>query len=372
MDFNFVFEGGGAKGLVFIGAMQAMEAAGYGYDRLMGTSAGAITATLLAAGYTTDELLAASIEELPDGTRVFSTFLDVPTGFDAQDIAASALFGALQGIDLPLIPERVEEKIDRAIMDRLMGSDKYRQIFSFIEKGGLYAGKAFYDFFQSKLDAGGRGLANATLAEMYAQTGRHLTLIAADTTGAEMLVLNHITAPDCPVVWAVRMSMSVPFLWQEVRWDAAWGQYRQRDISGHSIVDGGVLSNFPINLLISKDVAVRQMMGEHNGLFTIGMLIDETLPLKRPDTSVEFFSLADVIDKLKNAETTQRIMRLIDTMTQAHDRQVIQAYADGVIRLPAEGYGTTDFDMDDKRMHDLILSARLTTEEFLAGFTPPT
>ncbi|WP_025026217.1 patatin-like phospholipase family protein [Caldalkalibacillus mannanilyticus] len=51
-----VFEGGGVKGIAFVGAIQETEKRGYQFARLAGTSAGAITASLLAAGYTGSEL----------------------------------------------------------------------------------------------------------------------------------------------------------------------------------------------------------------------------------------------------------------------------------------------------------------------------
>ena len=47
MRYDLVFEGGGAKGMAFVGAMQEFEAAGHTYDRVLGTSAGSITASLL-------------------------------------------------------------------------------------------------------------------------------------------------------------------------------------------------------------------------------------------------------------------------------------------------------------------------------------
>ena len=37
--------------------------------------------------------------------------------------------------------------------------------------------------------------------------------------------LNHRTAPDVPVAMAVRMSMSIPFVWREVVWQKEWGTY---------------------------------------------------------------------------------------------------------------------------------------------------
>lgn len=51
-----VFEGGGVRGIAFVGAVSAFEEAGYGWHFLAGTSAGAIIASLLAAGYDADQL----------------------------------------------------------------------------------------------------------------------------------------------------------------------------------------------------------------------------------------------------------------------------------------------------------------------------
>ena len=53
--FDMVFEGGGAKGTAFVGALEVLFAAGHKHRRLVGTSAGAITATLLGAGYSPQE-----------------------------------------------------------------------------------------------------------------------------------------------------------------------------------------------------------------------------------------------------------------------------------------------------------------------------
>ena len=47
-----VFEGGGVKGIALVGAVAVAEEKGYRWANLAGTSAGAIVASLLAAGYT--------------------------------------------------------------------------------------------------------------------------------------------------------------------------------------------------------------------------------------------------------------------------------------------------------------------------------
>src|SRR5690625_2849867 len=51
-----VFEGGGVKAIGLVGALTVAERRGYRWKRMAGTSAGAIIASLLAAGYTADEI----------------------------------------------------------------------------------------------------------------------------------------------------------------------------------------------------------------------------------------------------------------------------------------------------------------------------
>jgi NTE family protein len=55
---NLVFEGGGVKGIAYVGALQELENQGIlqHIKNVAGTSAGAITATLLALNYTPDEI----------------------------------------------------------------------------------------------------------------------------------------------------------------------------------------------------------------------------------------------------------------------------------------------------------------------------
>ncbi|MBA2298004.1 MAG: patatin-like phospholipase family protein, partial [Actinobacteria bacterium] len=53
---DLVFEGGGVKGIGLAGAVETLEARGYKPQNVAGTSAGAISASLLAAGYSAQEL----------------------------------------------------------------------------------------------------------------------------------------------------------------------------------------------------------------------------------------------------------------------------------------------------------------------------
>jgi len=56
MEINAVFEGGGVRGIALAGAAAGALDAGYTFHRTVGTSAGALVAALLAAGYNASEL----------------------------------------------------------------------------------------------------------------------------------------------------------------------------------------------------------------------------------------------------------------------------------------------------------------------------
>ena len=222
MQYDMVFEGGGAKGMVFVGALEVFASAGHTHGRLLGTSAGAITSALLAAGYSPGEMLE-SLSEKIEGHSVFADFMAVPLALTKDAIRTSATRELLRNIDLPYIPERFEEKLDDHLVEWLAAQPSLRCVFSFIERGGWYSADNFVTWLKRRLDTGAHGgmprhYSHMTLAQFYESTKTDLALVASDTTKGAMLVLNHRTAPDLPLVWAVRMSMSVPLLWQEVIW----------------------------------------------------------------------------------------------------------------------------------------------------------
>jgi len=366
MEYDLVFEGGGAKGMVFVGALDAFTQAGHTAGRLLGTSAGAITATLLAAGYTGQEMLDA-LNEKQQGKPVFMSFLGIPGPFAEGEVRNSATMEFLEAVDLPLVPGFVEKRLDKALIALLTENQKYCHLFSFVEWGGWYAADAFVSWMEQRLRSGERNgtkrqFSNMTLGQFFDATGSELTLIASDTAAQQILVLNHLTAPDCPVVWAVRMSMSIPLFWQEVEWRKEWGQYRGRDIAGHSIVDGGMLSNFPIELLVSDAAHVTAVMGKKTTSNVIGLLIDENQIVPGAPQPPEAAAGGFAIGRLK---TIQRLKRLVDTMTNAHDKEIVESLSDLVVRLPAKGFGTTEFDMTDERRTALLAAGRKAMTEHL-------
>jgi NTE family protein len=373
---DLVFEGGGAKGMVFIGALDVLfEEAGHKHGRLLGTSAGAITALALAAGYTVPELNAALLEKDAQGKPVFMSFLGNPAPFDASAIRASAIRRLLQELNMPFVPDFTEERMDDWIANQLAENEWGRHLFSFVERGGWYSADPFVAWAERKLNEGKlngrpRHFGKLTLVEYFEATGVELTLTAADTTWARILWLNHRSAPDCPAVWAARMSMSVPLLWQEVEWRRQWGAYHTwnpatkrleaNDIAGHVIVDGGLLSNFPLALFLADSPDVTAVVGPPRVKNVLGLLIDESLPVPgrppRPEGSGSVFA---------GLRTVERLRRLADTATGAHDNMAKAAFAPHVVRLPASGYGTTQFDMTDAERTALVEAGRQAMREFL-------
>ncbi len=158
---------------------------------------------------------------------------------------------------------------------------------------------------------------------------------------------NRTTAPDVPVVWAVRMSMSIPFVWREVVWQDSWGQYRGRRKTGNIIVDGGVLSNFPIRLIAGPAPGIMADAGP-NGALNLGLMLDDQLAVPGVDPKPNPIGQLRVIE---------RVARLMDTMMGARDNEDVREHASEICHLPVNGYGTIEFNMSDTKLKALVAAA---------------
>ncbi len=373
MQYDLVLEGGGAKGMAFVGAMQEFEAAGHTIGRIIGSSAGAITAVSLAAGYSAAEMRA-TLSERAGNEPVFTTFLGNPPA--PPDPAQSALAEFFRGMDLSGLPEWAEGRLENRLLKTLAGNATGRQLLSFFDYGGLYSADAFVSWLEAKLNEGQfrgrrRNFGRATFAELYKSTGVELSLTTSDTTMNRLHILNHRTTPRLPVVWGARMSMSFPLLWQEVVWREEWGKFHatrdgrlvEIDLTGNVMVDGGMLSNFPIELFVSREPGVTSVMGSEPSEHVLGFLIDESLPVKDAPPKAAGSPLAA---RLGASRTAQRLRGLVDTMSSARDKAVIDENRQRVVRLPAKTYGTIDFDMDDARRDALVAAAAAATRDYFA------
>ncbi|MGB8770378.1 MAG: patatin-like phospholipase family protein [Candidatus Korobacteraceae bacterium] len=351
---DLVFQGGGAKGAAFVGALEVLAAAGHSHRRLIGTSAGAITATLLGAGYSAAELSQATAETLPGTTDpVFTTFMDAPktNDFDSAEIANSQIMELLENAHVPGFASK-------EMLSLGMQLDLFREMFSFNECGGFYTGNAFLAWFRNKLQAK-RLDPDLTWSQFAAKTGSDVSVVTSDVTEQEMLVLNERTAPQVPVALAVRMSMSIPFVWREMIWDSAWGMYRGRNKTGHTFVDGGVLSNFPLELVAESNPEIVEIMGntDPNGAGTLGLMLDQNIAVPGAGNSQT---------PRPRLRTADRVTRLIDTMTGSSDAEIMRKYPNLICHLPVGGYGTTEFRMSQDRMNLLIGAGRTAMTAYLS------
>lgn len=355
--YDLVFEGGGAKGMAFAGALEVFSKAGHTHRRIVGTSAGAITAMLTGAGYTPDDLTTECTKTDPaTGKPVFATFMDAPVDgdFSAEMVENCETLTLLRAAGFALPGLALMEK---EIIKALLHVELYRELFSFNECGGFYAGDAALTWIRQRLVAKGMA-AGITWAEFAKATGNDVSVVTTNTTAKEMTVLNARTAPDCPVAESVRMSMSIPFVWREMIWQTGWGKYMGRDLTGNIFVDGGVLSNFPLRLVTDASADVVAIMGktDPNGAGTLGLYLDGKTPVPGAEVS------DTVRPRLRLAD---RVTNLIDTLTDSSDLAVMRDYASSICRLPVGGYGTTEFRMSPERQQLLINSGRVAMQAYL-------
>jgi NTE family protein len=372
---DLVFQGGGAKGLAHIGAIKSLEEQGRSYRRLVGTSAGSIVAVLLAAGYSADEMEAVIAERMPDGNIIMGSFLVPPEKdeFSEEQLRNSVTYRSFQDILPEFVPDFASEELDLDAVKLLLDSPEYRGLFSLLEEGGLYSGSGFVAWLAEQLDRDGRDLGGATLAEFHDATGADLTIVATDTNNGIMLMLNHRTAPDLPVVWAVRMSTSIPFVFQEVAWWPEWGAYLGQDISGHLIVDGGTATNLPLALVLSQDEEIMAAMElQPDPARVIGLVLDQQSRLPglemtpTPRAALNVDALEDQRIEQRWQQIEQRTLNVVDTLLNAHDNLLAATYPQHVCKLPVGGIATLEYDMSDEKIGKLLAAAGAEMSDCLA------
>lgn len=259
---DVVFGGGGILGIALVGYVYLLEQVGIRFLSISGTSAGAIVATILAALDSKEkpkaELL---LEELADVN--FRSFVD-------GDFAVRIL---------------VDDVVPHASKAELVvaGATVYLKDHN---KSGLNPGNAFLNWISGVLAKRGVHTVKdlqARVKELPAgiqNTGEEpwpglpdwpLKIVTADIATQTKVVLPEMGElfwdnPDqLDPATLVRASMSIPIFFEPVTvplpaatprrlqlWDSLAG-YKE-DLPSHSVfVDGGVMSNFPINIFHRND-----------------------------------------------------------------------------------------------------------------------
>ncbi len=306
---DLVFEGGGVKGIGLAGAFRKLEDDGWQAQRVAGTSAGAITAALVAAGYGGQDLERLVLQDMQ-----FSRFADGRGG--------------------------------------LLG-----ETWELLHRGGLHAGTYFLNWMRERLEAKGvtRFGDLRTDDDTQDPSRRYrLQVIASDLSERRMLVLPRdadrlgVEPDELSVAEAVRMSMSIPIFFDP------WRQRHPGTQAVHTIVDGGLLSNFPVWLFDCPPDQPPQWP-------TFGMLLvapaqrDQRVAVDEQDRS------ADV-----SLSPLGYVSAMAHTMLEAHDRLYVeQAEYARTIPIPTLGVNTTQFDIGAELKGRLYRSGHDAATAFL-------
>jgi len=191
---NLIFEGGGVKGIAYAGAIKVLDEKDMleSLSRVGGTSAGAITAALLALGAGWED-----IRDIVGGTD-FRKFMDDSWGL-------------------------------------------IRDVSRLVKDYGWYKGDAFAKWMKKQILSlsGKQNLTFADLEDLKSQNPeqyRSLYIVGTNLSMQIPEIYSVEHSPDMEIWDAVRISMSIPFFFAAVK-------------NGDDIfVDGGVTWNYPINI----------------------------------------------------------------------------------------------------------------------------
>ncbi len=215
---------------------------------------------------------------------------------------------------------------------------------------GLAHGQVFHDWFRDQIN-------NQTFGDIQA-ANRTLKLIATDITRREMLVLpdslgsyrlSKDTAtidPDTfPIADAVRMSMSIPYFFQPI-------ELIHSETGPSTIVDGGVLSNFPVWIF---DVADHDPLRPTFGFKLVGG--------KAAGSGLERITKAF-------GWPVQTGVDIFHTATDAWDKYwVAHSTYVRTCAISAGDIGTTEFNLSDEQKQWLLDSGKKAAGTFLDGWS---
>lgn len=329
---NLVFEGGGVKGIAYVGALRALERHGAleHVTRVGGTSAGAINALIVALGYTHEEQL--ELMQRAD----FREFLDDEFGF-------------------------------------------LRDVWRLVKQFGWNPGDVFSGWIGG-IVAGRLGRADATFADLERATGIELYVVGANLATGFSEVFSAERHADMPLAKAVRISMSIPLLFTAVR-------HGPRD---DVYVDGGVILNYPVKLF--DRMKYIDMTAEAYAVRRTGYYDDENVRFlrTRPGRSLYAYNRQTLGLRLDTAEqiglyryneplrgrTVGDLLRyaraLTDALRNVQENQHL--HSDDwhrTVYINTLDVGTTDFDIADAKKQQLVEQGEAGVERYFEWFDDP-
>jgi len=260
---NLVMEGAGVKGFAYAGALQVLDSIGVLKDiqRVAGTSVGAIQGALLAVGYSSNEIIELTahipLKRFNDGGWMLAG-----------------------------------------------GISRLRNQF------GWYKGEKIAKWME-ELIAAKTGNGHITFSELHALNNekgyKDLYITGTDLTYQTLRVFSYENYPDMRICDAVRISLSIPLYYRAVLMDDSGRIYKRQGNPQqqlHVMVDGGVLSNYPIFLFDSARY-VNNIYTEVKTRFenpeTLGLMMEmpEQIQYNRQQPGVYPFTIYTMNDYLR-------------------------------------------------------------------------
>jgi len=214
---DLVLSGGGVKGIGLVGSIVALMEAGYAIQRVSGTSAGSVVGAILAAGTQGSKQLT------PDEVRQLTMTLPYRKFLDPTPITGIPVLGQAWGV---------------------------------LTDEGIYKGDFAHEWIRAQLqNLGVRTFGDLAVDDDHLLPERRYKLVVtvADVTTGQMVRLPWdyrrlygLDPDEQSVADAVRASMSIPFFFRPVKLKSANG-------ITSTLVDGGLLSNFPIDSFARAD-----------------------------------------------------------------------------------------------------------------------
>lgn len=315
---DLVLEGGGVKGIGLVGAVTALDAAGYSFPRVAGSSAGAIVASLVAALQAAGEPL----DRLGDIVRT----VDYRRFRDRGGLGRVPLVG-------------------RAL--------------SLLAHDGLYEGRYLEQFLTGALgELGVRTFGDLRIpvgdpaAEALPDARAYRLVVTVSDLSRQRLARLPWDLPsydvadvdDMPVARAVRASAAIPFFFRPVRQPTLHGEA--------TWVDGGLLSNFPVELFDRADSLAPRWP-------TFGVRLT-TRPPTRPVTREVNGPVALGLAALDTLLTDQGSAYLEDRCT-----------VERTVFVPTSGVSVVDFDIDLATTERLYAAGVTAATEFLSTWDFP-
>jgi NTE family protein len=316
---DLVLEGGGVKGIGLVGAVSSLSEAGYRFPRVAGTSAGAVVAAFVVA--------------LQRAGEPLSRLEDITRTLDYRKLRDRGLLGRAAG---PLA--RVVDGLSVAF------------------DGGVFEGDYLRKWVAGTLgDLGVTTFGDLnTVDEEGTLPHEHrysLVVMASDVSRQRMVrfpwdyPLYGLDPDEQAVADAVRASASIPFFFEPVTLRSTG----ETGTTVSTLVDGGVLSNFPIGMFDRTDRRRPRRP-------TFGVRLS-----MRPEGRVHTHEVRG---------TVSLALSLVETMLEACDAQHIndpcmQARS---IFVDTSGISPVDFGISDEQQEQLLSAGREAAVGFLQSW----